>query len=210
MKRFIYPYFLASTLLVGCEARPRLEDVQTINRLTQQVAALTQQAAAQHDSIGYLQEDLAVAEAAVAVHEARLSPAKRAAARALPTTGILYHRPEVTKLRDTEMAEVLSLADSTVSLNAEDYQVRAYRVCNGPADGTLEYCNCSHYVYVATGTYDMPQDYQIFRIGPFYLAEFIAAKGSTKEQPLLAIRHDIRGRKHTDVFRITADGIFSQ
>lgn len=210
MKRFAYPCFIVCMLLVGCEAKPRLEDVQTIDRLTQQVTALTQQAATQHDSIRYLQEDLAVAVAAVAAHEARLSPTKRAAAKALPTTGILYHKPEVTKLQDNEMAEVLSLTDSTVSLSAEDYQARAYRVCNGPADSTLEYCNCSHYVYVATGTYDMPQDYQLFRIGPFYLAEFIVAKGSNKKQSLLAIRHDVRGRKRIDVFRIAADGIFPQ
>jgi len=85
--------------------------------------------------------------------------------------------------------------------------VRAYRVCNGPADATLDYCNCSHYVYVAVSSYDIPEEYHLFRLGPFYLAKFVSAKGSTKERPLLAVSHDMKGHKRTDVFGISASGV---
>lgn len=206
MKIVAYLYLLPVALLMGCEANPRPQDVQAIVRLTRQADSLSRQAKTQHDSLAMLREDLATAAALVAEQEAQRNPAKPSAAQAVPTTGVLYHTPEVTRLPDAEMAEVLSLADSTVSIDADNYKVVAYRVCNGPPDNTLEYCNCSHYVYLATCTYDLPADYQLYRIGPFFMPQLTSTKG-TKEQPLLAVQHEIRGRKRTDVFRISAEGV---
>ncbi|MCC2545422.1 hypothetical protein LJY25_03115 [Hymenobacter sp. BT175] len=117
-----------------------------------------------------------------------------------------YKKPEITALADADLPEVLSLLDTTATFMANEFDIKAYRVCNGPADPDLEYCNCSHYVYVGLGTYDLPQEYKAFRIGPFYLAQF-TGWNQDKDNPVLYIQHDVKGRKHVDTFRISMAGI---
>lgn len=139
----------------------------------------------------------------------------RARQKTVPA-GTLYGKLAIVTL-DAELAEVLLSADTTASSEAVGCSVKAYRVCNGPADATQDACTCSHYVYLALTGGDAVEEYKLFRIGPFYQARFAgwtAVPDSPKpddtgyqNQLILRIRHDIMGRQKTDAFRISWQGV---
>jgi hypothetical protein len=74
----------------------------------------------------------------------------------------------LTEIKNFEFAEVL-LNDSVVGkLNNDNYLCKIIEACNGPADPDLEYCNCSFNYYIANGAFDLPPDFKLFKLGPFY------------------------------------------
>ncbi|GAA3928976.1 hypothetical protein [Hymenobacter algoricola] len=135
---------------------------------------------------------------------AAAAPSPPTAAPPVAAAPRLYQQPVITAT-DAELPEVLSLLDSTTTFQADYYPIKAFRICNGPTDTAREYCNCSHYVYIALNTDDLPYECKGFRIGPFYEARF---KGwnSDKKNPALRIEHEVGGRRKTDTFRIAWDG----
>jgi hypothetical protein len=118
----------------------------------------------------------------------------------------LYEKPYIKKLEDSEFAEVVSLFDTLTEFHTNNYSIRALTACNGPADPELEYCNCSHFIYITTGTYDLPQEYQIFKIGPFFLPEFVGWNDATAS-PKLSIQHDVKGEKIELTIKVFQDKI---
>ena len=225
-----YALFLpAALLLLGCQPQsdPQLTRLQT--QLTAQqdtLRRLHRELAGQQDSVRRVRQRLArtqeileeTAQMANYIMQGEAGPARaRPRAGALPA-GTLYGKPAIVRLPDEEMAEVLALADTTTSSTADDYSITAYRACNGPSDATLDYCNCSHYVYLALGTNDLPNEYKLFRIGPFYEARFAGwgetkasgpqpADGGPRGYSVLRIRHDLKGRSRTDTFRVSWQGV---
>lgn len=187
--------------LAGSQQSPNDNELQrqlqtqqdTLRRLRQQLIRTQQN----------LEETALMANAATSAATAAVGSA-RTRPSAVPA-GTLYGKAAIVKLPDEEMAEVLSLADSTSSSGGEEFSVKAYRVCNGPADATLDYCNCSHYVYLALESEGMPYEYKLYRLGPFFgarLAGWTPGKDGLRGQTTLRIRHDVKGRQKTDAFRV--------
>ncbi|RAK69423.1 hypothetical protein [Hymenobacter edaphi] len=204
----------AALLLLGCQPQPDPQATAQpghLNQLTQlQHRLQTQQDTLRRlrrrlDSTQRQLEETALAANALLPAGTAPAPGGRLRPAQVPA-GTLYGKPAAVALADTEMAEVLSLADSTSSGAGPEFSVKAYRVCNGPADATLEFCNCSHYVYLALDTGDLPYEYRLYRVGPFYQAQ-LAGWAQDGEQPVLRIRHDIKGRRQTDAFRIGWKGV---
>lgn len=118
-----------------------------------------------------------------------------------PSTAKLYSKIEATEVKDFEFAEVLSIAEADTAFFSEDYGVRTYLVCNGPPDSDIDECNCSHYAYITTGTYDLPNEYRLFKVGPFFMPKF-SKWGGTKLQPELTLLHQVKGKTKATVIRI--------
>lgn len=72
------------------------------------------------------------------------------------------------KLSNEEFAEVVSTSTDIGRDYNNDYACRIVACCNGPSDPKLEYCNCSTNYYIANGTFDLPNEFNLFKIGPFY------------------------------------------
>lgn len=216
----------AALLLLGCQRQPDPQLARLHAQLTTQQDTLRQlrrALASQQDSVRLARLRLAATQerleetAQLANYieqgETGQPPRRRSRPASIPA-GTLYSKPAVVTLPDAEMAEILSIADSSTTHEAKDYAARAYLVCNGPADATIDECNCSHYVYLALGTYDLPNEYKLFRLGPFFEADFAGwSKGPVQNQDeesnqlTLRIRHDMKGRQQTDAFRISWQGV---
>lgn len=211
----------AALLLLGCQRQPAPQLARLQTQLTTQqdtLRQLRQELSRQQDSVRQARmrlaatqerlEETALAANALAAPSA-VSVAPKQLAKPAPV-GRLYGKAAVVTLPDTEMAEVLTLADSTSSASGGEFSVKAYRVCNGPADLTLDFCNCSHYVYLALDSGEMPYEYKLYRLGPFYearLAGWAEGTGDYRGQPVLRIRHDMKGRQQTDTFRVSWRGV---
>ena len=221
MRKSLSTLFTAGALLMGCQRQPDAQLARLQSRLAAQQDSLRQlrrELTGQQDSVqqmrarlGATQERLEeTAQAANALEQGlQASTPAKPRVGAVPA-GTLYGKPAVVLLPDEEMAEVLTLADSTSSAGSEEFSVKAYRVCNGPADLTLDYCNCSHYVYLALESGGIPYEYKLYRLGPFYearLAGWAQGQDDHQGQPILRIRHDMKGRKKTDAFRISCRGV---
>jgi hypothetical protein len=118
-----------------------------------------------------------------------------------PVTAKLYDKIGSSEIKDFEFAEVLAIAEADTAFGSNDYEVRVYLACNGPADPDIDECNCSHYAYVTTGTYDMPNDYKLFKVGPFFMPKF-SKWGGTKEQPELTIEHQVKGKAEKTIIKV--------
>ncbi|MCC3158475.1 hypothetical protein LJ737_14590 [Hymenobacter sp. 15J16-1T3B] len=173
-----------------------------------QLAQLRQQVARQSDTLDRLHQELRRAAAAANHPCPADSAAARPRLRELPS-GTLYGTPAAVELPDAELAEVLSVADTSVYAQADDCAVRAYLLCNGPGDATLDYCTCSHYVYLALTGGDAVEEYKLFRVGPFFEAKLVGWENNdAKSSPLtLRIRHNQKGRPKTDAFRVSWRGV---
>lgn len=125
-----------------------------------------------------------------------------------PVTAKLYDKIGSSEIKDFEFAEVLAIAEADTAIGSNDYEVRVYLACNGPADPDIDECNCSHYAYVTTGTYDLPIDYRLFKVGPFFLPKF-SKWGGTKEQPELIIEHQVKGKAEKTVIKVLGFGRIS-
>ncbi|UOQ50851.1 hypothetical protein [Hymenobacter cellulosivorans] len=191
---------LSMLFLMGCQPTANSVADAALGNLRQEIAR-------KNDSLVLLTSQLAQAQA--------LTPTTTSvvAAAAVPVTAVaddqptpqLYRQPVITPL-STELAEVLSLIDSTTTFAADNYSIRASRACNGPSDQELDYCNCSNFIYLSLDTYNMPYEYKAYRIGPFYEAEFKGWKG-TKARADLQISHNVKGQKRVNTFRISWAGV---
>lgn len=119
--------------------------------------------------------------------------------------GDLYEDlPTIRIINDYEFAEVLGEMDTIAKSKGSDYLVKIIRVCNGPANPEIEYCNCSHNFYVVTGQYDLPPEFNLFSIGPFYLGKIDGIE--IKEGvPVASISHNVKGMNQKIHFKILAD-----
>ncbi|ALJ00707.1 hypothetical protein [Rufibacter tibetensis] len=159
------------------------------------VHQLEKNIASKEATIDSLRDVIAGAEVGVTETEGQesLSP--------FPVNAKLYGKVSSSEIKGLEFAEVLAIAEADTSFSSDDYEVRVYLACNGPADPELEECNCSHYAYVTTGTYDMPIDYRLFRVGPFFMPKF-GRWGGTKQQPELTIEHQVKGKPEKTIVRV--------
>ena len=130
---------------------------------------------------------------------------KTEADSAEPVSINLNGKIETSEINDLELAEVLSIADADTAIGTDDFEIRAYLVCNGPPDLNIDGCNCSHYAYVAMHTYDMPFEYSLSKVGPFFMPKF-GGWGGAKNQPELTIQHQVKGKPVTTIIKAAAFG----
>jgi hypothetical protein len=72
------------------------------------------------------------------------------------------------KITNHELAEILGNCDLISSKINDNYECRVFSVFTGPSDPGYEGCNKSCYYYISNGKYDLPEKYNLFKIGPFY------------------------------------------
>ena len=72
------------------------------------------------------------------------------------------------KIKNNELAEILGICELVKSEINEEFSCRIFSVLNGPADPGLEMCNRSSYFYISNAFYELPEKYNLFKIGPFY------------------------------------------
>ena len=94
------------------------------------------------------------------------------------------------EVKNSELAEILGLCKLEDSKINNDYECRVFNVCNGPTDAELDYCNCSTNYYLSNTTTDLPTEYKIFKVGPFYEVETANLENGEKEGTfILTIKH---------------------
>ena len=72
------------------------------------------------------------------------------------------------KMNYTVLAELLGNIDLVSSKTNDEFECRLFSVFNGPSDPGYEGCNKSCYYYISNGKYDLPEKYNLFKVGPFY------------------------------------------
>ena len=103
---------------------------------------------------------------------------------------ILYSPVTEQKMNYTVLAELLGNIDLVSSKTNDEFECRLFSVFNGPSDPGYEGCNKSCYYYISNGKYDLPEKYNLFKVGPFYQpikAELIPEEA--KNRLKLIIKH---------------------
>jgi hypothetical protein len=94
------------------------------------------------------------------------------------------------EVKSKELAEVLNLAELLSKKSNDSFDCKVFSCHNGPSDPELEYCNESINYYISNGKYDLPYEFKLFKIGPFYTVEKAALTTSSKDNAfLLTIHH---------------------
>ncbi|MDF3078006.1 MAG: hypothetical protein K0S09_1895 [Sphingobacteriaceae bacterium] len=113
-----------------------------------------------------------------------------------------------TELKGYEFAEVLNSAELLAKRTNDNYDCKVFYCYNGPSDPELDYCNNAANYYISNGTYDLPNDFRLFKVGPFYLVEKATlSPGSKKETYLLTIQHKYDEEKYTTEYLIGFDSV---
>ena len=112
------------------------------------------------------------------------------------------------EIKNAELAEVLGLCELESSKTNNDYECRVFNVCNGPTDAELEYCNCSTNYYLSNIKTDLPTEYKIFKIGPFYEVEKANLENGEKQGTfILTVKHGKNGKKLENKFMVSFKSI---
>lgn len=118
------------------------------------------------------------------------------------------HNKEVKNTELAELAEVLGLCKLESSKTNNDYECRVFNVCNGPSDPELEYCNCSTNYYLSNTKTDLPTEYKIFKVGPFYEVEGVNLDSGEKDGTfILTIKHGKNEKKLENKFLVSFSSI---
>lgn len=120
----------------------------------------------------------------------------------------LVNDSSITKVQNEELAEILSLCHLDTSHLNETFEVRLFRVNNGPGNPDLPYCNSSTNFYICNSMSGLPQDIRLFRIGPFFELEsmkFITQNDA--QHYILKVSHLISNQKIESRYRIGFDSV---
>lgn len=83
----------------------------------------------------------------------------------------LYEEIQPEPINDYDFAKLINTFDTTISYWNGEFYTKIIKSCNGQSDLDLEYCNCSDNIYISTGTEDLPEEYYLYKIGPFMEAK---------------------------------------
>jgi hypothetical protein len=94
------------------------------------------------------------------------------------------------EVKSKELAEVLNLAELLSKKSNDSFDCKVFYCHNGPSDPELEYCNESINYYISNGKYELPYQFKLFKVGPFYTVEKASLTTSTRDDGfLLTIHH---------------------
>ena len=114
----------------------------------------------------------------------------------------------ITKVENEELAEVLSLCHLDTSHLNESFEVRLFRVNNGPGNPDLPYCNSSTNFYICNSMCGLPPDIRLFKIGPFFeLDSMKFITQSDNQHYILTVRHLISNRSVESLYRIDYESV---
>jgi hypothetical protein len=115
----------------------------------------------------------------------------------------------VTKVLNDELAEVLSLCHLDTSLMNNSYELRLFRVENGPGNPDLDYCNSSTNYYLCNSFCGLPSDIRLFKIGPFFELDSMKLITTQKdsEKYLLKLFHWLSNHRFVSTYGIEFDSI---
>lgn len=120
----------------------------------------------------------------------------------------LTNRFQVLKqvdVKSKEFAEVLNLAELLDKKSNNTFTSKVFSCHNGPSDPELEYCNESVNYYISNGKYELPYEFKLFKIGPFYDIEKATLTAGKNDSYLLTIHHKYDKEKWTTQYQIDFD-----
>lgn len=121
------------------------------------------------------------------------------------TSNTLYGGIKPEPINDIEMAELINGFDTTISHWNGHFYIRILKACNGQADLNLDYCNCSDNIYISTGAADIPEEYYLFRIGPYMEAKIDSLDRKNSE---LIFSHQVEGKTKKEKLKINLTKIY--
>lgn len=110
----------------------------------------------------------------------------------------------ITKVLNEELAEILSLCHLDTSHMNNSYELRIFRVENGPGNPDLDYCNSSTNYYVCNSFCGLPSDIRLFKLGPFFELDSMKLITTQKdiEKYLLKLFHSISNHRFVSTYGI--------
>jgi hypothetical protein len=110
-------------------------------------------------------------------------------------------------VKNKEFAEVLNLAELLDKKSNNTFDCKVFTCHNGPSDPELEYCNESINYYISNGKYDLPNEFKLFKVGPFYTVEKATLSAGKNDSYLLTIHHQYDEEKWLTQYLIDFDKI---
>lgn len=115
----------------------------------------------------------------------------------------------ITKVLNEELAEVLSMCHLDTSHMNNSYELRIFRVENGPGNPDLDYCNSSTNYYVCNSFCGLPSDIRLFKLGPFFELDSMKLNTTQKDNQhyLLKLFHSTSNHRVMSTYSIEFDSI---
>lgn len=117
---------------------------------------------------------------------------------------VLYGVVKPVPVNDFTFAKLINSFDTTISHWNGEYYTRIVKACNGQADLSLEYCNCSDNIYVSTGSPDIPEEYYLFKIGPYME---VVIDSLDREKSELIFHHKIKDKIKSERLKINLTNV---
>lgn len=112
------------------------------------------------------------------------------------------------ELKNSEFAEVLNTAELLTKKSNDDFDTKVFFCYNGASDPELEYCNNSINYYISNGKYDLPNEFKLFKVGPFYTVDKASlTPGPNTSTYVLTINHRYDKENVTAQYLITFDKV---
>lgn len=115
----------------------------------------------------------------------------------------------ITKVLNEELAEVLSMFHLDTSHMNVSYELRIFRVENGPGNPDLDHCNSSTNYYICNSICGLPSDIRLFKIGPFLDLDSmkLITNQNDSEKYLLKLVHSTSNHRVMTTYGIEFDAI---
>ena len=113
-----------------------------------------------------------------------------------------------TELRDFEFAEVLNSSEVLAKRSTGEFDCKVFYCYNGPSDPELEVCNNATNYYISNGKYDLPNEFRLFKVGPFYQVDKASLMAGPDESTcILTINHRYDKEEFTAQYLISFDKV---
>ena len=113
-----------------------------------------------------------------------------------------------TELKNFEFAEVLNSSELLGKKSTGDFDCKVFFCYNGPSDPELEYCNNATNYYISNGRYELPTEFRLFKVGPFYQVDkATVTDGPDENSCILTVDHRYDTEKFTARYLITFDKV---
>ncbi|WMJ75352.1 hypothetical protein RCC89_19630 [Cytophagaceae bacterium ABcell3] len=116
----------------------------------------------------------------------------------------LYEVIQVEPINDYEFAELINTFDTTISYWNGEFYTRIIKSCNGQSDLDFEYCNCSDNIYISTGTEDIPEEYYLYKVGPYMEAKIDSLDKKNME---LIFSHKVKDKMKKEKVKINLTNV---